>query len=113
MFVRLGNSGSTTKITTSTDTAPTVTLESNTEYRYSEVTALSLSLPDTIADDYAAWLVFTSGDTATEIDYPDSIKWSGDGVADGIFEPSENKTYNIGLWYDGTNINAVVRGVEA
>jgi hypothetical protein len=71
-----------------------------------------MSLPDTITDDYAVWLVFTSGDTATEIDYPDSIKWSGDDVSDGIFEPSESKIYNVGLWYDGTNVNAVVRGVD-
>lgn len=111
MFVRLGNGGNSTKIATSTDTAPIVTLENNTEYRYGEVTALSMSLPDTITDDYAVWLVFTSGDTATEIDYPDSIKWSGDDVSDGIFEPSENTIYNVGVWYDGTNVNAVTRGV--
>lgn len=83
----------------------------NNEYRYGTLTSLSISM-EVPVDDWAAWIVFTSGDTATEMSYPAYIKWSGDGVLDGIFAPVTNTRYNIGLWYDGYNVNAVARGVD-
>lgn len=97
-------------VITSTDTAVTLTPANNTEYRYGELTSLSLNISSP-ADDYTAYIAFTSGATATETIYPDTLKWSGDDVIDGIFTPLPSHRYNIGLWYDGECINAVARGV--
>lgn len=99
-------------IITGADTTATLTPANNTEYRYGELTSLSLTVPDTPADDYATYIVFTSGEIAAEVDYPDTLKWSGDDVIDGIFTPLPSRRYNIGLWYDGEYINAVARGVS-
>jgi hypothetical protein len=86
-------------------------LKNNMEYRYGIITKLSLSLPSSLPDDFAAWLVFQADSEGTSMDYPDSIKWSGDDVASNVFTPLKNTLYNIGFWYDGTNVNAVTRGV--
>lgn len=106
-----GTSTPTITIITSTDTAATLTPANNTEYRYGELTSLSLDVSSP-ADDYAAYIAFTSGTTATETIYPDTLKWSGDDVIDGVFTPLANRRYNIGIWYDGECTNAVARGVS-
>lgn len=106
-----GAGGNTPKIITSAVSAVTITPENNTEYRYGELASLSVSVSD-VSDDYTAYIVFTSGTAATELNYPDTIKWSGDDVIDGVFAPLSDRRYNIGLWYDGSCINAVARGVE-
>lgn len=106
-----GNDAAKTNIITSTDTAVTLIPANNTEYRYGELISLTLDISPP-ADDYTAYIVFTSGTTATETIYPDTLKWSGDDVIDGIFTPLSNHRYNVGLWYDGEYINAVARGVS-
>ena len=111
-FITSGNSstGLITNITTITETRAAITPDNNTEYRCGEVTSVTITLPEEIPDDYAAYIVFTSGTTAAEAVYPDSIKWSGDDVIDGVFIPIASRRYNIGIWYDGVNVNAVARG---
>ena len=99
------------KIMTGVDTSVVLTPENNAEYRYGVLTSLSLTLPDQPEPNYAAYLVFSSGATATEISYPDALKWSGEDVIDGIFTPLASRRYNVGLWYDGVCLNGVVRGV--
>ena len=99
-----------TNIITITETTAAITPDNNTEYRCGEVTSVTITLPEEIPDDYAAYIVFTSGTTAAEAVYPDSIKWSGDDVIDGVFIPIASRRYNIGIWYDGVNVNAVARG---
>lgn len=107
-----GNSsaGLITNITTITESTAAITPDNNTEYRCGEVTSVTITLPEEIPDDYAAYIVFTSGTTAAEAVYPDSIKWSGDDVIDGVFIPVASRRYNIGIWYDGVNVNAAARG---
>lgn len=96
----------------SSNTTIVVTIANNNEYRYTaNVLSLTLNLPSTISSDFTSWLVFVSGTTATSFTYPNTIKWSGDNVTNNVFLPATGKTYNIGFWYDGVNVNAVVRGV--
>ena len=111
-FITSGNSnaGLIANITTITETTAAVTPENNTEYRCGEVTSVTITLPEEIPNDYAAYIVFTSGTTAAEAVYPDTIEWSGDDVIDGVFIPIASRRYNIGIWYDGVNVNAVARG---
>ncbi|MGM9936892.1 MAG: pyocin knob domain-containing protein [Candidatus Ornithomonoglobus sp.] len=98
----------------SSETTASITPANNTEYRFSaDMVSLTVTLPAAdIPEDYAAYIVFTSGETATEIIYPDSLKWSGDDVIDGVFTPLPLHRYNIGIWYDGAEINAVSRSVS-
>lgn len=98
----------TTISTDTTSTTVSLTLADNHEYRYTqELTSLTLTMP---SGDFISSIVFASGSTPTSMTYDSSIKWSGDDVTNGQFVPSE-KTYNIVMWYDGLNINGVVRGV--
>lgn len=107
-----GNSstGLITNIIAITESTAAITPDNNTEYRCGEVMSVTITLPEDMPDDYAAYIVFTSGTTAAEAVYPDSIKWSGDDVIDGVFIPVASRRYNIGIWYDGVNVNAVARG---
>ncbi len=102
----------TTISTDTTSTTDTLDLLNNTEQRYTqELSSLTLTLPLTIDDDFISSVVFASGTTATQMTYDSSIKWSGDDVTSNAFVPVASKTYNIVMWYDGLNINGVVRGV--
>ena len=105
-------SGKEDKTTISTDTSSTtvsLTLADNHEYRYTQdLTSLTLTMP---SGDFISSIVFASGTTATQMTYDSSIKWSGDDVTSNAFVPTTSKTYNIVLWYDGINVNGIVRGV--
>ena len=102
-----------TKYDCSSETTASITLSNNTEYRFSsDMESLTVSMPEGISEDYAAYVVFESGETATAVTYPDTLKWSGDDVIDGVFTPLPAHRYNIGIWYDGAELNAVSRGVS-
>ncbi len=101
-----------TSIIASSETMVSLIPDNNSEYRYGELSSLTITLPSNLPDDYAAWLVFSTGTSPTAADYPDTIKWSGDEVVDEIFTPTVNRLYNVALWYDGININGAVRGVN-
>lgn len=83
----------------------------NTEYRFGEVASVTMTFPVTIPDRFDIFIAFTSGTTATNITYPQNIKWSGDDITDGQFVPAASKRYSIVLWNDGTAVNGIVRGV--
>lgn len=102
-----------TVITTDSEsTTASLLLIHNQENRYTQdLTSLTLTLSQTIEDDFISSIIFSSGSTATQITYDSSIKWSGDDVTSNAFVPQSNKTYNIVIWYDGINVNAVARGV--
>lgn len=102
----------TTIITNSTDITATITLANNTEYRFTQdLSSLTLTLPQTIDTTFIVGVVFSSGSTATAMTYDSLIKWSGDDVTSGSFVPQADKVYNVVMWFDGINVNAVVRGV--
>ena len=61
--------------------------------------------------DFISSIVFASGSTPTSMTYDSSIKWSGDDVTNGQFVPSADKDYDICLYYNGLNVNGIVRGV--
>ena len=98
-------------IITNTGSEASIQLSDNTEYRCGTLNTLSITTQANLPDEYVSWLVFSSGSTPTTISYPATWKWSGDEVSSNTFTPAPNKTYNIGIWYDGTNINAIARGV--
>lgn len=93
--------------------AQTLELENGLENRIGEVTSLTLNLPSPMPDDYMSILSFTSGETATSIDYGDSIKWvrGSTDVIDGVFVPIPNSRYTIVVRYDGVNVCGEVGGV--
>lgn len=82
-----------------------VTLNDNTEYRMQVATAINLTLPSSIADDYECLLVFESGDTATVLSYAaDSIKFVGDDCdAEGDFIPQAKAAYEVNIKNLGYN----------
>ena len=83
----------------------------NTEYRFGEVASLTMTFPESIPDRFDIFVAFTSGTTATAFTFPTGIVWSGDDITDGEFVPAASKRYNIALWYDGSAVNGIVRGV--
>ena len=98
-------------IAASTETTSEIEMEHNTEIRYGEVTSLTLTLPETLPDDYISSVVFTSGETAVNMVYPETIKMSGEGCIDGVFVPAANKRYTVILSYDGVYVSGIVGGV--
>lgn len=100
-----------TAIVKSEETAPTLNMAYNTEVRYGEVSSLTLTLPQSFEDDYISSVVFTSGNAAVNLIYPEEIKISGEDCMDGIFTPVENKRYTLILSYDGVYVSGIVGGV--
>ena len=121
-----GNTGSTPEVVvpasmvlvdaTSGSKAPVISVDkSNTEYRYlyaSGITSLTLNTSDVYSNDTEAYygIVFLSGTTATTIVNTLNAYFKGDDCLNGVFTPMATKTYEIGLWWNGLNWNAVVRG---
>ena len=104
-----GKADNTTISTDTSSTTVSLTLADNHEYRYTQdLASLTLTMP---SGDFISSIVFASGSTPTSMTYDSSIKWSGDDVTSNAFVPTTSKTYNIVLWYDGINVNGVVRGV--
>ena len=100
------------RISKNTATTTGINLTNNTVHRFTNtMTNLTLALPSTIDELFQCEVIFKSGTTATSLTYDENIKWSGDDLKDDVFVPFSEKTYNILFWYDGFNINAVVRGV--
>lgn len=93
--------------------AQSVILTNGSENRIGEVSNLTLTLPSPIPDDYISILSFTSGATATALDYGESIKWvnGSTDVIDGVFVPIPNTRYTIVIRYDGQYVCGEVGGV--
>ena len=98
-------------ISASAQTASELEMAHNTEIRYGEMTSLTITLPETLPDDYISSVVFTSGVTAVNMVYPETIKMSGEGCIDGVFVPAANKRYTVILSYDGVYVSGIVGGV--
>ena len=104
-----GKADNTTISTDTTSTTVSLTLADNHEYRYTQdLTSLTLTMP---SGDFISSIVFASGSTPTSMTYDSSIKWSGDDVTNGQFVPSADKDYDIMMYYNGLNVNGIVRGV--
>ena len=106
----IANKEDKTDITTdTTSTTVSLTLADNHEYRYTtDLTSLTLTMP---SGDFISSVVFASGSTPTSMTYDSSIKWSGDDVTSNAFVPQASKEYDILFYYNGLNINGIVRGV--
>lgn len=98
-------------ISASAQTASELEMAHNTEIRYGEMTSLTITLPETLPDDYISSVVFTSGETAVNMVYPETVKMSGEGCIDGVFVPAANKRYTVILSYDGVYVSGIVGGV--
>ena len=90
-------------------------LEHNSLYYFSEVTSLNLAVSSGVNIEhphelFECSILFTSGETATNLDYSASpIIWSGDDCdSDGHFVPEANKTYEISIKKFGLTISARV-----
>lgn len=92
------------------------TSNSNTEWRYvyaSGIASLTLNDSGTFEATSEAYytVVFISGSTATTITNTMEAHFTGDDCIDGVFTPVANKTYEVGIWWNGLLWQAVVKGV--
>nr|DAU04269.1 MAG TPA: hypothetical protein [Caudoviricetes sp.] len=71
------------------------TLVKNFIFNFGERTAITITLPTTIANDYISGFTFVSGATPTSLTMPTEIKFSGVDCFDGSFTPTANKTYQV------------------
>lgn len=98
------------KIIKDTALAPDITLLHGEEYRFGEITGITLTLPESVSDDYYSCVVFDSGESAPAFSCPSSVTMSGDGTSGGKLVPKSNMHYTIFIWYDGA-FQGLVRGV--
>ena len=74
-----------------------LTDHTDTRLTAAAVTALTVTLPETIPDTYAAAFSFVSGTTATALT-ASGIKWQGaDCNASGVFIPAANTNYEVSV----------------
>lgn len=70
-------------------------MPNNFVFNFGEQTAITVTLPTTIANDYISGFTFVSGATPTSLTMPTEIKFSGVDCFDGSFTPTANKTYQV------------------
>ena len=99
----------------SSETTNDLILEHNSLYYFGVLTTLSLAISsdvniESVDVPFECSIMFTSGETATNLDYSASpIIWSGDDCdSDGHFVPEANKTYEISIKKFGLTISARV-----
>lgn len=102
-----GDSARMTVVTNLLLTAASVTVQDNTEYRYAELSSLTVSFPQ---GDFCAAISFTSGSTATAVYFPEGTKCMGCDVENGVFSPVSNRRYQLGLYFDGLYATVVAGG---
>lgn len=88
-----------------------VTLADKTIFRGAEMASITVTLPDNFSDTFLCEIDFSSGEEATAFTIADTVKWTGDDIADGAFVPMTNTRYQAMIFYDGLAFNGVVRGV--
>lgn len=90
----------------------TILLQNNTCYTGGTMTALTVTCP-TGNYPFNCEIVFTSGATATTIQWNSTIKWisGSEDIYQNVLVPVANKTYTIEIWYDGTNFCGTAHGV--
>lgn len=89
---------------------PVQLLQNNTIYRGGEFDSLTLTLPDVINSDFICELAFTSGETATILNAPEYIKWTGSSVINGVFTPDANTRYSCFVYNDGLFVRGISNG---
>jgi hypothetical protein len=110
-----------TRIITSTNTTYSVSFDSskelnfNTEYRLAingTLQRLSLSQQSSFYHGTESYhtFVFKSGATPTTIVNSFGAYFTGDDCMAGTFTPVANKTYDVGVWWNGFKWQGVVRG---
>ena len=104
-----GNVQSKTNIILSTDTEATLELANNSETRYSEITSLAITLPESVPDNFISSVIFTSGITPPTISIPADVYCQGKNCTGGSFIPTTNKRYTIIFDYDGQFKNGIVK----
>ena len=87
-----------------------LTLHHGKSYRLGASQTLTLTLPETIDEDYYSEVSFDSGADATELEIVGKIRLSGDDVADEELMPKANTHYTVFVWYDG-DVQGIVRGL--
>lgn len=110
IYTELNTKENRISIDTVSDTEYSACFNNNVQYRLGELTSLTINLPDNISDDYISSVIFTSGATATNLIYPDTIKMLGEDCIECIFTPAANKRYEVIVSYDGVNVVGVVGG---
>lgn len=89
----------------------TLALESEKEYRAEgAITSLTLSLPTTPAMHFMCSLEFDTGATAS-VAFSGSHYITGDACVGGVFTPKGSMHYSLLLWYGGSRMQGVARGV--
>lgn len=86
-------------------------VQHNIVYHLGEMTTLDLTLPIVLNENYAAEVVFTSGETATVVTSDSRIKWVGDDIISGVFTPIANTRYSCTLQYDGVFVRGMAFGI--
>lgn len=104
-----GNVQLKTNIVLSTDTEAALELVNNSETRYSEISLLTITLPESISDNFISSVIFTSGTTPPTVSIPTDIYCQGINCANGSFSPTANKRYTIIFDYDGQFKNGTVK----
>lgn len=89
-----------------------ITLADNTIYNGGEITSLNIALPSTATLGFLCEIDFSSGATASTLSYPNTIKWLGDDLENGVFVPQASKRYMVVISYDGNEYVAIVKGIE-
>ena len=102
-----------TSINTVSEDTATINLSHNTETRCNTLTNLIITAttPTDMSEQFISSIKFTSGETATVLEYPEEIKMTGEDCIDGKFVPITNKRYNIIFDFDGVYLIGVVGGV--
>jgi len=113
-----GKADVTTITTDAISTAPTVTLEDNNEYIYSDdaITALDITLDSAYDTGFIASVVLVSSASAPTITLINTgsytVKTKGDGSwASLVLTPTASKTVTMIFNYDGINMNVYVSEV--
>lgn len=91
--------------TSVTDNTLLLSHREETRLTNADVTALTLTMPTTINDDYECSFSFKSGATATTLTYSSTpIIWKGaDCDSDGDFIPMPNTIYEVGIKHIGND----------
>lgn len=125
-YVKIGDG----TITSVAGDTVSLTVNDNTEYRLTGgasgetnegvVTSLSITIPTTIPNNYAAVVHFSTGTSPTCVAYSDNILLVGEDISVTtvnnetvyVFDAQANMRYTIAFEYDGTYIRGYVAGVE-
>ena len=97
-----------------TSTSP-ITLADNTSFRLGTISTLTINNATSYPLDFMCEIVFKTS-SGFSMDYSAlTITFSGDDCDNGVFTPTDGKTYNI-LFFnnsnnDTTSLQAIVRGV--